>query len=46
MKKFDRFRKGLLFTSYYLVKLADSILHPLKDMPALDFNDQYDHNIL
>lgn len=37
---------ALLVASYFLVKMADLILHPLKDLPEPDFNNNYDPTML
>lgn len=36
----------LLAVKSFFIKLADNILHPLKDMPVPDFNNQYDSSML
>ena len=35
-----------LIAGYVLVKMADLILHPLKDLPEPDFNNGYDSTML
>jgi len=35
-----------LFVQFYFLKLADTILCPLKDIPLLDFNNEYDSTML
>ncbi|HKZ67167.1 MAG TPA: hypothetical protein VJ111_12450 [Chitinophagaceae bacterium] len=35
-----------LFISYYFIKLSDTVLRPLKDIPKPDFNNEYDSAML
>lgn len=35
-----------LVASYFLVKMADLVLHPLKDLPEPDFNNRCDSTML
>ena len=46
MKRSVRFDQLLLITRYYLVKVSGIILDPLNGIPLLDFNNQYDSNML
>jgi hypothetical protein len=36
----------LLFAKFYFLKLTDTLLHPLKEIPVPDFNNLYDSTIL
>lgn len=36
----------LASTIFYLKKLADIMIYPLKGLPSLDFNDEYDSSML
>lgn len=31
---------------YWLAKIDDQVLHPLRDLPVPDFNNQYDETML
>jgi len=46
MKKKSAFSKAVLFARHFLAKLAENFLHPMKDLPTLDFNNQYDSTML
>jgi len=46
MKNLNNRSTAYLFISYYFLKLTDSIFRPLKDIPAPDFNRQYDSTML
>lgn len=37
---------AFLIAGYFLVKMADLILHPLKGLPEPDFNNGYDPTML
>ncbi|HKO79583.1 MAG TPA: hypothetical protein VJU78_04270 [Chitinophagaceae bacterium] len=46
MKNLNNRSTVYLFISYYFTKLADRILRPLRDIPAPDFNNEYDSTML
>ncbi|HEX7844526.1 MAG TPA: hypothetical protein VF476_01930 [Chitinophagaceae bacterium] len=46
MKRLSNDHSWLLIAEYYLLSLANSLLHPLGNMPEPDFNNQYDLTIL
>ena len=46
MKNLNNRSTVYLFISYYLIKLAESIFRPLKDIPKPDFNNEYDSTML
>jgi hypothetical protein len=35
-----------LYVQFYFLKAANTVLHPLKDIPLLDFNNEYDSTML
>ena len=39
-------RQIFVFTGRQVVKWTDNIMHPLKDLPVPDFNNQYDSTML
>ena len=46
MKNLHRIQVALLVAGHYLLKVKDSIFHPLKDLPVPNFNNQYDSTML
>jgi hypothetical protein len=46
MNKFYKMPTAFLVVGYFLVKMSDLILHPLKDLPEPDFNNGYDSTML
>jgi hypothetical protein len=46
MKRINRIPLAVLVAGYLVLKLADAIFHPLKDLPAPDFNHEYDLTML
>ena len=46
MKTLNRMPAVLVIAYYFLAKIADRILHPLKDIPEPDFNNTYDSTML
>ena len=46
MKIFYRLPSAVLVAGYLLVKLAEFVLYPLKDIPEPDFNNKYDSTML
>ena len=46
MKTLYKMPAAFLVAGYFLVKMAELILHPLKDLPEPDFNNGYDSTML
>jgi hypothetical protein len=46
MKKRNAIPPVLLIVQFYFLKLADTLIHPLKGIPGLDFNNEYDSTML
>lgn len=46
MKKMNHWRERFLVTGSHILRLAGTMFQPLKNMPTLDFNNQYDSCIL
>ena len=46
MKNVNRIPVFLLVAGYFLIKIRDSIIHPLKGIPVPNFNNQYDETML
>jgi len=46
MKQPPFFQKTGMLIRFLVLKAADTIFHPLRDLPELDFNYQYDPGIL
>jgi len=46
MKTFYKMPRAFLIAGYLLVKIANLILHPLRDLPVPDFNNKYDSTML
>ena len=46
MNNLHKMPAAFLIACYFLVKIADRILHPLKDLPEPDFNNEYDSTML
>lgn len=46
MNNFNKVPAVFVIAYYFLAKIADRILHPLKDLPEPDFNNTYDSTML
>jgi len=46
MKILNKLPAVFLVAGYFLVKITDFILYPLKDLPEPDFNHEYDSTML
>jgi hypothetical protein len=46
MKILTKIPAAFLIAGYFLIKITDLILHPLKDLPEPDFNNVYDSTML
>jgi len=46
MEKLNKMPFAFIIAVYFLVKIIDRILHPLKGLPTPDFNNAYDSSML
>jgi hypothetical protein len=46
MKNVNKIPAFLLVAGYFLIKLKESVIYPLKGIPVPNFNNQYDETML